>query len=83
MYNANRPVTDWAETNDAAVNWSVVADNYNLRYRKSSDTTWTNVNNINSNGYRFTALRPNTKYYFKVQSVCSTVKSTFSAAGTI
>ena len=22
-------VTDWAETNDAAVNWSVVADNYN------------------------------------------------------
>jgi Zn-dependent metalloprotease len=66
----------------ATVSWinGAGAIKYSLRYKASTVSTWTSVNNIASNSYNVTGLTVNTTYNYKVQSVCpGNVRSPFTA----
>jgi Zn-dependent metalloprotease len=66
----------------ATVSWvnGTGAIKYSLRYKVSTASTWTSVNNIASNSYNLTGLSANTTYSCKVQSVCAgNVRSGFTA----
>ncbi|HEX5150550.1 MAG TPA: M4 family metallopeptidase [Parafilimonas sp.] len=66
----------------ATVSWGAAtgAVKYKLQYRTGPPDPWTKVNNISTTSYNLTGLTPNTKYVFKVQSICAGgVKSAVSA----
>lgn len=44
---------------------------WNIRYKKSTDATYTNVNNTTTKPYILTALSANTAYVWSVQAICS------------
>ncbi|MCT2563246.1 endo-beta-N-acetylglucosaminidase H [Chryseobacterium herbae] len=54
------------------LSWDAVAtaSSYNLQYKTSAATTWTDVPNIATNSYTLPALTENTNYVWKVQAVC-------------
>jgi len=54
------------------LDWDLVANaTYTLRYKKSTETNWTVVNNINANHYALSQLAINTSYDVNVAAVCS------------
>lgn len=56
----------------AKIDWDAVADaTYVLRYKKSTETVWTNVNNINTNTYTLTQLDEDTDYTVEIAAVCT------------
>lgn len=59
-------------TNSASMNWDAVSmTTYDLRYRISGTSTWTDVSNISNNSYSLTGLTPQTTYEAQVRSKCS------------
>jgi hypothetical protein len=53
---------------------------YQIRYKKSTDLSWTNVSNINVGNYLLSGLTPGTLYLYQVRSRCTaTTPSTASA----
>jgi hypothetical protein len=65
-------------SNGATVNWtgSSFATSYNLRYRVSGSTTWTNTTSA-TNTKALTGLSSSTSYVCQVQSVCASGTSNF------
>ncbi len=56
----------------AKIDWDAVANaTYALRYKKASETTWTNVTNISNNTYTLTQLAEDTDYTVEIAAVCS------------
>lgn len=65
----------------ATVNWAGAAAKYKLQYKIAGASTWTVVNNIADTFYTLTALTPNTKYNYRVQTICGVGStSAFSTA---
>jgi len=63
----------------ATIDWDLVAGAiYTLRYKKSSDTNWTIVNNINTNHYDLSQLEINKAYDVSVAAVCSGITGEFA-----
>jgi hypothetical protein len=63
------------------LSWDAVgtATSYNLQYKTSAATTWTDIPNIVTNSYTLPALTENTSYVWKVQAVCGgTTTSVYS-----
>jgi len=64
----------------ANIDWDLVANaTYTLRYKKSSETNWTVINNINTNHYAISQLAINTSYDVNVAAVCSNTTGTFAS----
>ncbi len=69
----------------ATATWAAVngAQSYNLRWRPTSTTTWTNVTGLTATTFAFSALNTCTSYEWQVQTVCSATSSgNFSASST-
>ena len=58
------------------IHWNPVmgATEYKLKYKRSDQNNWTNVNHIVANSYNLTGLQTNTWYEFKVRSNCQMVR---------
>ncbi|WP_160318802.1 M14 family zinc carboxypeptidase [Lacinutrix algicola] len=56
--------------------WDTTGNNYDLRYRKSSTTTWTTISDINESAYTLTGLVDNTEYEVEVRARCSSTSPT-------
>lgn len=74
------PMSLVSTASDAAVIvvWRGDAANYNLQYRKNSDSTWTTVRTTTPQ-YQLLNLSPCTVYQYRVQSVCNNTLSEWSA----
>jgi hypothetical protein len=55
----------------ATVAWISDVNNYNLEYKKASESEWTSMG-LAANTYTLTNLTPNTAYSVRVQAVCDT-----------
>lgn len=56
----------------ANLDWDLVSGAiYTMRYKKSADSNWTVINNINTNGYALSQLLINTSYDINVATVCN------------
>ena len=55
----------------ATVAWTSDVNNYNLEYKKASESEWTSMG-LAANTYTLTNLTPNTAYSVRVQAVCDT-----------
>lgn len=65
----------------ARINWNIVANaqNIKLQYRKSTTSTWTTLTLPGNYYYKvLTGLTKNTKYYVRLQTVCSSGTSSYS-----
>lgn len=51
---------------------------WNLRYKKSSDPSFTTIPNINTNSYLLSTIDPASTYIWNVQAVCSSTPGTWS-----
>lgn len=66
-------------TESAAVSWDpIVGATYVVRYKKTTDATWTSVP-VAVNSYTITGLEEGTLYDVQVASVCTGTTGTFSA----
>lgn len=67
--------------NSTVLSWdSTATANYNLQYKKVSETSWTEVKNISANTYTLQNLAENTTYQWKIQLACSAdIVSTYTA----
>jgi hypothetical protein len=56
----------------AVLNWTGNSDSYNIYYKTSTETTWTEITDVpaDSAGYTLTNLLPSTTYAWVVASVC-------------
>ncbi len=68
----------------ATLTWRSVADTdgYNVRYRETGSTSWTNVNGVASNLLGISNLNAGASYEFQVQAICDNGNSDFSPADT-
>ncbi|WP_379968794.1 reprolysin-like metallopeptidase [Epilithonimonas sp. UC225_85] len=65
-------VTSAITQTSAKVDWDAIANaTYTLRYKKATDATWTQVNNLSTNTYTITTLEEDTNYNVEVAAVCS------------
>lgn len=55
------------------------ASSYTLQYKAATASTWTEIQNITTNTYTLQNLIQNTNYVWKVQAVCSSTNSGYSA----
>lgn len=65
----------------ARINWNLVANaqNIKLQYRKSTTSSWTTLTLPGNYYYKvLTGLTKNTKYYVRLQTVCSSGTSSYS-----
>lgn len=63
----------------ANLDWDLVANaTYTLRYKKSTESNWTEVNNITANHYGISQLAINTYYDVSVAAVCSGTTGTYA-----
>nr|WP_315030347.1 endo-beta-N-acetylglucosaminidase H [uncultured Chryseobacterium sp.] len=69
--------------NTTKLSWDATgASTYNLQYKTTAATNWTDVPNISTNTYTLQNLSPNTNYQWKIQSVCNGgTMSTYSGEG--
>ncbi|MBO4645469.1 MAG: T9SS type A sorting domain-containing protein [Bacteroidales bacterium] len=70
------PTYAWADDitmDGATLNWTDMdVTSYTVRYKKASDTVYTEVANITDNFYTLTGLEEATRYVWNVKSVCIT-----------
>ncbi|MBV6879922.1 GEVED domain-containing protein [Epilithonimonas ginsengisoli] len=65
----------------ARVDWDAIADaTYILRYKKATDTNWTEVNNLTTNAYTIAGLTLNTAYNLSVAAICTGTVGTYATA---
>lgn len=71
-------------TTSALLSWSAVssAGSYNLQWKPASSTTWTTINAITTTSFTLNGLSAGISYNYRVQSVCGTTTSAYSASGT-
>lgn len=63
----------------AKVDWDAIANaTYILRYKKASDATWTEVNNLTTNTYTIAGLTLNTAYNVSVAAICTGTVGTYA-----
>ena len=63
----------------AKVDWDAIANaTYTVRYKKATDTNWTEVTNLTANTYSFTQLTEDTNYNVGVAAVCSGTTGSFA-----
>ena len=63
----------------ADIDWDLVANaTYTLRYKKSTDSNWTVINNISTNHYALSQLSINTSYQVGVAAVCNGTVGTYA-----
>ncbi len=85
--NATTPTglntTNLAATS-ATLTWDAVPGaSYDVRYRESGTTTWTNVNDVIGNSLPITGLSVSTSYEFQVRSKCpDATTSSYSSSAT-
>ena len=64
----------------AKVDWDAIANaTYALRYKKASDTNWTEVNNLTTNTYTISGLTLNTAYNVSVAAICNGTVGTYAS----
>ena len=64
----------------ANIDWDMIANaTYTLRYKKSTESNWTVVNNITTNQYALSQLAINTSYDVDVAAVCSGTIGNYSS----
>jgi len=65
----------------AKVDWDAIANaTYILRYKKASETTWTEVNNLATNTYTIAGLTLNTPYNVSVAAICTGTVGAYATA---
>ncbi|KFC18782.1 reprolysin-like metallopeptidase [Chryseobacterium sp. FH1] len=65
--------------NSAKIDWDLVANaTYTLRYKKSTDSNWTEINNITTNSYTLSQLEINKSYDVGVSAVCNSTIGTYA-----
>ena len=58
-------------SNSATINWTGESDNYNVQYKKKTETAWTDrATNYSGTSIGLTGLEANTEYQVQVQSIC-------------
>lgn len=59
--------------NSATINWNAVlsATSYELHWKPTSGSSWTNISGISTNSYPLGGLSPSTSYDVQVRSVCA------------
>ena len=67
-------------SNSATVNWTGDGSAFNLQYKASNTTDWTEVNGLSGVSYNLTGLTSNTTYNVRVQQVCEEGTSTWKSA---
>ena len=71
--------TDGITAHEAVVNWGGGSAPYNLQYKPTSETEWTDaVANFSDTTYTLTGLTQNTTYQARVQSSCGSTWKTSS-----
>lgn len=55
------------------------ASSYTLQYKTAAASTWTEIQNITTNTYTLQNLTQNTNYVWKIQAVCGSTTSAYSA----
>jgi len=65
---------------EATVTWDAIPSaTYDLRYRVSGASTWTDVPNLTTSSHTITGLQPTTTYEVEVRSKCDTATSAYSS----
>ena len=65
---------------EATVTWDAIPSaTYDLRYRVSGSTTWTDILDITTSSYTITNLLATTTYEVEVRSKCDTATSSYSS----
>ena len=65
---------------EATVTWDAIPSaTYDLRYRVSGSTTWTDILNVTTSSYTITNLLATTTYEVEVRSKCDTATSSYSS----
>jgi len=65
--------------NTAQLDWDLVASaTYTLRYKKSTESNWTVVNNITTNQYALSQLEINKSYDVSVAAACSGIVGNYA-----
>lgn len=63
----------------AKIDWDAIANaTYILRYKKATDATWTEVNNLSANTYTIAGLTLNTPYNVSVAAICTGTIGTYA-----
>lgn len=58
-------------SNSATIYWTGESDTYNVQYKKSTDSEWTNrATNYSGYSIELTGLESNTSYQVQIQSIC-------------
>jgi uncharacterized protein YdeI (BOF family) len=67
-------------TSSATVSWAAVsgASSYNVRYKTSASSTYTNVSGLTSTSSSLTGLSASTTYNYSVQAVCNGTSGNFA-----
>ncbi|WNJ18183.1 fibronectin type III domain-containing protein [Pontibacter sp. G13] len=66
---------------DATFSWSAAsgANDYDLRYRETGSSTWTNASNLSGTSYSTTSLTAGTTYEWEVRTSCSSSNSSYAS----
>ena len=65
----------------ATLNWDDISSvDYDLRYKETGSSTWTDVLNIALNTYNLTGLTPLTEYEVQVRAKCDGLNSNYSSS---
>ncbi|WP_027878694.1 M14 family zinc carboxypeptidase [Mesoflavibacter zeaxanthinifaciens] len=65
----------------AEVSWDIIPSaTYDIRYKALSSSTWTVVNNINTNYYTISGLNASSDYEVQVATRCNTTTSPYSSS---
>lgn len=68
-------------TTSATLTWDVIAGaTYDVRYRESGTTTWTDLSALSSNSVTLTGLTLDTEYEAQVRSTCSEGSSDYTSS---
>lgn len=67
-------------SNTATIDWDNVASSYDLRYRETGTSTWTDVSVVTTNTQDLSGLTPSTEYEVQVRSICDTSISDYSSS---
>lgn len=74
--------TDEITHSNARISWMGTEPGFDLRYRKTGETSWTTVSNITDTIYILTGLDSDTNYEVQIRSKCGGNNSNWSAIKT-